>query len=57
MTKSARRNAEELFKTVRLGRTPRISFNDTVFILIGIAYRINIFENAGNIEIAHQLAY
>src|SRR6266542_6710188 len=55
--KSARKNAEEIFETVRLGRTPKTSFNDTVFILIKIAYGTNIFDNARNIEIAHQLVY
>src|SRR6266542_1079820 len=55
--KSARRNTEEIFKTVRLGRTPKTSFNDTVFILIGVAYGTNIFDKASNIEITHQLAY
>jgi len=48
---------KEIFETVRLGRTPKTSFNDTVFILIGVAYGTNIFDNAGNIELAHQLAY
>src|SRR6266511_4355925 len=57
IAKSARQNAEEIFETVRLGRTPKTSFNDTVSILIGVAYGTNIFDNAGNIEIAHQLAY
>jgi len=57
IAKSARRNAEEIFETVRLSRTPKTSFNDTVSILIGVAYGTNIFDNAGNIEIAHQLAY
>ncbi len=28
-----------------------------VSILIGVAYGTNIFDNAGNIELAHQLAY
>src|SRR6266496_3892161 len=51
--KSARRNAEEIFETVRLGKTPKTSFNDTVSILIGVAYGTNIFDNAGNIEIAY----
>ena len=55
--KNARKNAKEIFETIRLGRTPKTLFNDTVFILIGIAYETNIFENASNIEIAHQLAY
>src|SRR6266511_4075923 len=57
ITKSARKKAEEIFETVRLGRTPKTSFNDTVSILIGVAYRTNIFDNAGNIELAYQLAY
>src|SRR6266540_4725047 len=55
--KSARKNAEEIFETVRLGKTSKTSFNDTVSILIGVAYGINIFDNARNIELAHQLAY
>src|SRR6266498_2908183 len=55
--KSARKNAKEIFETVRLSKTPKTSFNDTVSILIGVAYGTNIFDNAGNIEIAHQLAY
>ncbi len=55
--KSARRNAEEIFDTVRFSKTPKTSFNDTVSILIGVAYGTNIFENASNIELAHQLAY
>ncbi len=55
--KSARRNVEEIFETVRLGRIPKTSFNDTVSIIIGVAYETNIFDNASNIEIAHQLVY
>src|SRR6266498_958089 len=55
--KSARRNAEEIFETVRLGRIPKTSFNDMVSILIEVAYGTNIFDNANNIEIAYQLAY
>ncbi len=55
--KSAIRNAEEIFETVRLGKTPKISFNDTVSILIGVAYGTNIFDKTDNIEIAHQQAY
>ena len=55
--KSARKNIKEIFETVRLSRTPKTLFNNTVSILIGIAYRTNIFDNASNIEIAHQLAY
>ncbi len=55
--KSARKNAEEIFETVRLDKTPRISFNDTVFIVIKVAYGTDVFEEANNIEIAYQLAY
>src|SRR6266508_1144107 len=57
IAKSVRKNAEEIFETVRLGRTPKISFNDTVSILIGVAYETNVFKNASNIELTHQLAY
>ncbi len=57
IAKGARQNAKEIFETVRLGRTPKISFNNMISILIGIAYGTNVFGNAGNIEIAHQLAY
>src|SRR6266496_6675833 len=55
--RSARKNAEEIFETVRFNKTPKTSFNDTVSILIGVAYGTNIFDNARNIELAHQLAY
>src|SRR6266496_341737 len=55
--KSAKKNTEKIFETVRLGRTPKTSFNDTVSILIGVAYGTNIFDNANNIELAYQLAY
>src|SRR6266498_2813013 len=55
--KSVRRNAEEIFETVRLSRTPKTSFNNTVSILIGVAYGTNIFDKADNIELAYQLAY
>src|SRR6266498_5446475 len=53
IAKSARKNAEEIFETVRLSKTPKTSFNDMVSILIGVAYGINIFDNANNIELAH----
>ena len=55
--RSTRKNAEEIFETVRLGRTPKTSFNDTVSIVIGIAYGTNKFDNASNIELAYQLTY
>src|SRR6266496_4273721 len=55
--KSARRNTEEIFETVRLDRIPKTSFNDTVSILIGIAFETNVFKDPDCIKIAHQLAY
>src|SRR6266542_5176131 len=42
--RSARKNAEEIFETVRLGRISKTSFNDMIFILIGVAYGTNIFD-------------
>src|SRR6266542_946420 len=51
--KSARKNAEEIFKTVRLSKIPKTSFNDMVSILIRVAYETNVFDKASNIEIAH----
>ena len=55
--KSARKNAKKIFETIRLGRTPKTSFNDTVSILIGVAYGTNVFDITSKIELAHQLAY
>src|SRR6266542_1755570 len=55
--KGIRKNAKEIFETVRLSRTPKTSFNNMVSILIGVVYRTNVFGNANIIEIAHQLAY
>src|SRR6266540_3667250 len=43
--KSARKNTEEIFKIVRLSRTPKTSFNDTVSILIRVAYGTRVFVN------------
>ncbi len=57
IAKSARKNAEKIFEIVRLGKTSKTSFNDTVSIVIGIAYRTDIFGDAKNIEVTHQLAY
>src|SRR6266540_4119672 len=53
IAKSARKNAEEIFEIVRLGRTFKTLFNNIVSILIGIAYRIGIFGDARNIEVVH----
>ncbi|SRR6266542_572971 len=57
IAKSVRRNAEEIFEIVRLNKLPKTSFNDTVSIVIRIAYRMSVFENTNNIEVAYQLAY
>src|SRR6266540_1338608 len=55
--RSARKNTEEIFEIIRLGRIPKISFNDTVSIVIRVAYGTGVFEDVKNIEVAHQLAY
>src|SRR6266540_1958762 len=51
--RSTRKNAEEIFETVRLGRTPKTSFNDTVSILIEVTYGTKIFADTGNIEVVY----
>ena len=51
--KSVRKNTEEIFKTVRLGRTPKTSFNNIVSIVIGIAYGTSIFGDTNNIKVTH----
>ena len=55
--KSVRKNTEKIFEIVRLGRIPKTLFNDTVSILIEVAYGTRIFANVRNIEVAHQIAY
>jgi len=57
IAKSARKDAEDIFKTIILCRKSKISFTDTVSIVIKVAYRIKVFRNARNIEIAYQVAY
>jgi len=52
-----RKDTENIFETVRLGRVPKTSFNNTVSIIIGVVYRTSVFEDTNNIEIAHQLVY
>ncbi len=39
IAKSARKDAKDIFETVRLSRIPKTSFTDTVFIIIEVAYR------------------
>ena len=55
--RSIKKDVESIFEIIRLGRISKTSFNDIVSILIGVAYGTNIFDSAGNIKIAHQLAY
>ncbi len=52
-----REDAKSIFEIIRLSRTPKISFNDIVSIIIGVAYRTDVFGDDDNIEIAHQLIY
>ncbi len=55
--RSIKKDAKEIFKTVRFSKIPKILFRDTVSIIIGVAYRTSIFEDVNNIEITYQLAY
>ena len=55
--KSARKDTEDIFETVRLGRIPKILFADIISIIIGVAYRTGVFEDINNIEVVHQVAY
>src|SRR6266542_2597627 len=57
IAKSARKNAEEIFETVRLSRIPKTSFNDMVSIVIGVTYGTGVFGDVNNIKIVYQLAY
>ncbi len=57
IAKSIRKDAEEIFETVRFSKASGISLKDTAFIIIRVAFGTGIFEDANNIEIAHQLAY
>ncbi len=57
IAKNVRKDTEEIFETVRFSKALETSLKDTAFILIGVAFRTDIFGNANNIEIAYQLAY
>ena len=57
LAKSARKNTEEIFETVRLSRILKTLFNDTVSIVIRVAYGTGIFGDVKNIKVAYQLAY
>jgi len=57
IAKNTRKNTEEIFKTVKLSRIPKTSFNNIVFIVIGVAYGTDVFRDVKNIEVAYQLAY
>jgi len=48
---------EDIFKIVRLSKKPKISFVDTVSIIIRVIYRSKVFGNIRNIERAYQIAY
>ncbi len=42
---------------VRLSRISKILFKNIIPIVIRVAYKTKVFENAGNIEIVYQVAY
>ncbi len=53
IAKSIRKDTKDIFEIIRLSRKPKISFIDIVLIIIGIAYRIEVFKNIRDIEIAY----
>ncbi len=57
IAKSAWKDAKDIFETIKLSKKPKISFTDTVFIIIRVTYSTEVFRNARNIERAHQVAY
>ena len=57
IARSTRKDAEDIFETVRLSRKPKMSFTDIVSIIIRVAYGIEIFGNTRTIERAYQVAY
>ncbi|SRR6266498_985860 len=57
IAKSARKDVKDIFETIRLSRKPKISFTDTVFIIIEVTYGTEVFENVRNIEITYQVTY
>jgi len=57
IAKSIRKDAEDILEIVRFSRIPKTSLNDTASIIIRVAYGMDVFGNANNIEVAYQLAY
>ena len=53
IVKSARKDAKEIFETVRFSKISETSLKNIASILIGVAFRIGVFGDANNIEIAH----
>ncbi len=57
IAKNIRKDAEEIFKIVRLSKALETLLKDTASILIRVAFKTSVFGDVNNIEIAHQLAY
>ena len=57
IAKSARKDVEDIFEIIRLGRILKTSFVNTVSIIIRVAYGTGVFEDVDNIKVAHQVAY
>ena len=53
IAKSIRKDTEEILETVRFSKILEITLKDTAFILIGVAFRTDVFEDTNNIEVVH----
>ncbi len=57
IAKSTRTDAEEIFETVKFSKTSETSLRDIASILIGVAFKTDVFGDTNNIEVVYQLAY
>ena len=57
IAKSTWKNTEDIFEIIRLSKRLKTLFKNTVSIIIGVAYRTEVFKNTYNIKITHQIIY
>ncbi len=53
MAKSVRKDVKNIFEIIKLSRILKTSFKNTVFIVIRVAYGIEVFESISNIELVY----
>ena len=56
IAKSVRKDIKDIFEIIKLSKTLKTLFKNTISIVIKITYRTEVFENVGNIEIVYQVA-